>query len=1170
MKTLVSAGVDVEVIDESFYASSGQGTIPLILMATAANKPSPSGTGIAPFSAPTQAGKLYLATSQRDLIQNFGNPTFYQVQGTPVHGDELNEYGLWAAYSYLGISNQCYVLRADLDLAQLLPSVSAPTGPPVAGTYWFDLADTRWGVFRANGSTSPGAAWTAITLDIALAGSVTGGNVPLASYGNDNDIAVVPLTASNFMYEKIPTVVTGSISSTTLTVTAIQSGKLVVGQTIAGSGVTSATTITALGTGTGNLGTYTVSASQTVSSTTITATSEWFQIGSTAWSAAHPTVLVGTATSGTLVQNNTIVINGITVTISQSSPTFANAVTDINNAAITNVVAWLATSGAVTIANVAGGPITLSNGTGTPLTTLGLPVNQYTAAISGTTLTVSAVASGTLQVGQVLTGSGIVAGTKIVSFISGTGGIGTYNVNASQTVVSETILSSSAQGVSVIRNANATYPDGSVAGSIWVKGNPANSGALWIVKWYNATIGQWIILTAPFYQFNASLSDGTATTFTGSISGATLTVSAVATGSLAVGQLISGSGVTVGTTITAFGTGTGGTGTYSVSISQTASSQTISSGKDAVAVAAMPNPAAGNVYVGFDVTTGDQQIRRWSGSQWQSLTYEADLDAPSTTPAAGTYWYNPNLAVDIMYGNGQNWLGYCHQFPSTDPNGPQIAGSAPLTQSDGVTNLAEGDLWIDSSNLEDYPLISRWDITDQQWLLIDNTDNTTPFGIIFADARSNSGPTFTGIANGGSYVFNSTANADMALSDFVEPDAPNPEFYPAGMLLFNTRFSTYNVKAWNPTYFQAGGFDPNTDFTTTTYSIGNNRYVFPALGIGNGGEWVTASGNQYNGPPNMGRKAQRVLVVEALTAMVNANQDIRSEIVFFNLMSAPGYIELIPSFVTLNTDMSETAFCVADTPIRLTPDGTSIQNFANNVADVPADDEDGLVTADAYTGIYYPWGLSTDLSGNEIMIPPSAIALVTIAYNDQVAYPWYAPAGFNRGLVTNATSVGYLSSAGEYVPTILNNGQRDVLYTNRINPIAYIPNRGLVVFGQITLNPSTTALDRINVARLINYIAYHLENLLKPFLFEQNVATTRATVAATVSLFFNRLVGLNGLYDFAVVCDLSNNTPDRIDANELWVDCAIQPVKAIEFIYVPVRILATQAIIGTQTPVTSS
>ena len=1161
--TLVSPGVLVTITDESFYNTAGQGTVPLILIATASNKTSPTaGAGIAPQTVPAQAGKLYVATSQRDLIQSFGNPIFYANQGTPLHGYELNEYGLWTAYSYLGIANQAYILRADLDLSQLAPAVTPPTGPPVGGTYWLNLSTTKWGVFRANGSTSPGAAWVPVTVDvIAAVGDVTEEDVPLASFGSDNDIAVVALTASNYFYEKIPTVFVGSISTTTLTVTSFTSGTIAVGQTISGTGVTAATTITGLGTGSGGVGTYTVSASQTVTSTTITATSEWYKIGSSAWAAAHPTQITGTATSATLVNGNTIVINGTTVTLSQSPPHIADVVTDINGASITNIVAWQASSGALVITNTAGGFITLSNGIGTPLTTLGLIPNVVTGSVSGTTLTVTAVGTGAIAVGQLLTGAGIPSSTTVVGFgtgigaagtytisaaattgavvtgsistttltvsavtsgvlgagqiISGsgvtanttilgqlsgsTGGIGTYTVSISQTASSttitasatETIVASTAQGVSVVRNNGPTYPSGSVANSLWVKGNPSNNGALWSVEFYNSTTASWTILTAPFYPFLSGDSDG-------------------------------------------------------------------NPAKDAAAISAMPNPAAGNVYVGFDVTTGDQQIRRWSGTRWTIVTYEAEFNpGPTTSPATGTFWYDTNLQVDIMYGNGENWLGYAHQFPSTDPNGPQIAGSAPLTQSDGMTALAEGDLWIDSSNLEDYPLISRWDITDQQWLLIDNTDNTTPFGIVFADARTNSGPTFTGIVNGGDYTYSSTAGADMALSDFLDPDAPDPRFYPAGILLFNTRFSNYNIKKYEATWFNAGGFDPNTDFTTTTYSVGDNRYVFPTLS--SPATWVTASGNQTTGAPYMGRKAQRVMIVEALAAVVNSNQDIRSEVVFFNLMSAPGYVELLPEFVTLNTDMKEVAFCVGDTPIRLASDATSIQNWATNNADVAATGEDGLTTGNAYTGIYYPWGLSTNLDGTEIMIPPSAIGLVTIAYNDQIAYPWYAPAGFNRGLVTNATSVGYLSSESEYVPTILNQGQRDVLYTNNINPIAYIPNRGLVVFGQKTLSPVTSALDRVNVARLINYIAYNLDLIMKPFLFEPNVTATRATVAATATRFFNSLVLRNGLYDFAVVCDTTNNTPDRIDQNELWVDCAIQPVKAIEFIYVPVRILTTGA-----------
>ena len=100
------------------------------------------------------------------------------------------------------------------------------------------------------------------------------------------------------------------------------------------------------------------------------------------------------------------------------------------------------------------------------------------------------------------------------------------------------------------------------------------------------------------------------------------------------------------------------------------------------------------------------------------------------------------------------------------------------------------------------------------------------------------------------------------------------------------------------------------------------------------------------------------------------------------------------------------------------------------------------------------------------VVPSTHVALRTLAFNDQVAFPWFAPAGFQRGLVQNATSVGYVDAQGEYVSVTLNEGQRDTLYSNKINPIASFPGRGLAVFGQKTLNPTASALDRINVARL--------------------------------------------------------------------------------------------------------
>jgi hypothetical protein len=201
--------------------------------------------------------------------------------------------------------------------------------------------------------------------------------------------------------------------------------------------------------------------------------------------------------------------------------------------------------------------------------------------------------------------------------------------------------------------------------------------------------------------------------------------------------------------------------------------------------------------------------------------------------------------------------------------------------------------------------------------------------------------------------------------------------------------------------------------------------------------------------------------------------------------------------------------------------------------------------------------LGTNIDGSEIAIPPSTIALRTIVRNDIVSYPWFAPAGFERGLVTNATTVGYLTSEGEFRPTVLSNGLRDVLYENKINPIAYIPNRGLVIYGQKTLSPVSSALDRINVARLINYIRYKLDNLSKPFLFEQNDQQTRDAVKNAFERFLGDILALRGLYDFIVICDETNNTPARIDRNELWIDVAIAPSKTLEFLFVPIRIVNT-------------
>ena len=131
---LVSPGVQVNVIDESFYTPAAPGTVPMIFVASAENKLNAGGTGVAEGTTKANAGRPFLLTSQKDLGDLFGDPTFYSdSNGNMIHGGELNEYGLQAAYSLLGVTNQVFVVRADIDLGKLQPSANAPGGEPADG-----------------------------------------------------------------------------------------------------------------------------------------------------------------------------------------------------------------------------------------------------------------------------------------------------------------------------------------------------------------------------------------------------------------------------------------------------------------------------------------------------------------------------------------------------------------------------------------------------------------------------------------------------------------------------------------------------------------------------------------------------------------------------------------------------------------------------------------------------------------------------------------------------------------------------------------------------------------------------------------------------------------------------------------------------------------------------
>jgi len=195
----------------------------------------------------------------------------------------------------------------------------------------------------------------------------------------------------------------------------------------------------------------------------------------------------------------------------------------------------------------------------------------------------------------------------------------------------------------------------------------------------------------------------------------------------------------------------------------------------------------------------------------------------------------------------------------------------------------------------------------------------------------------------------------------------------------------------------------------------------------------------------------------------------------------------------------------------------------------------------SYATVYGNWALVYDsYSGRQVYVPFSGFAGATMARTDAATFPWFAPAGFTRGLVTFANDIAVNP----------NQKQRDELYKANINPVAQFPSQGLVIFGQKTLSKKSSAFDRINVRRLFLSLERPTKKVSRFFVFEQNTEFTRTRIVNTLTPIFERAKNNEGLFDYLIVCDERNNTPQVIDANELVVDIYIKPTRTAEFILV--------------------
>jgi hypothetical protein len=277
-----------------------------------------------------------------------------------------------------------------------------------------------------------------------------------------------------------------------------------------------------------------------------------------------------------------------------------------------------------------------------------------------------------------------------------------------------------------------------------------------------------------------------------------------------------------------------------------------------------------------------------------------------------------------------------------------------------------------------------------------------------------------------------------------------------------------------------------------------------------------------------------IAYVKAINAVSNGDEwDI-------NMLVTPGVIRRLHSYVTTKAidmvEAREDAFYIAD-----------FAGINDTITDVTV--EANAVDSN-YAGTYYPWVKTIDTNTNKLMsVPPSVLLPAVYAANDRVAAEWFAPAGLNRGGIIGAVSV----------LNRLTHSERDTLYENKVNPIASFPGQGIVAFGQKTLQDKASALDRINVRRLLITVKKFIASTSRFLVFEQNTSTTRARFLNTVNPYLEAIQQRQGLYAFRVVMDETNNTPDVIDRNILAGQIFLQPAKTAEFIVIDFNILPTGA-----------
>jgi len=512
-----------------------------------------------------------------------------------------------------------------------------------------------------------------------------------------------------------------------------------------------------------------------------------------------------------------------------------------------------------------------------------------------------------------------------------------------------------------------------------------------------------------------------------------------------------------------------------------------------------------------------------------------------TSIAANQYFQNGGeslLVTRVVPGGGDLFSPATSSYINTSSATPgPIAATSPFI----LETISEGEIMNNASTSVGGGALTNGTSDNVRWEIASVNSASGVFSLLIRRGNDNQAnkvvlESYNNISLdpfASNYI--SKAIGDMSSTVIVAADGSGTFLQESGS---NPNISAYvRVKAVNfktPNYFNNDG-TPKNEFTSSLPGVGSGS-EFGSFGAAAGSNFKSGEANNYYQDIN-GDNSQGVTGSDYTNAIaLLANQDEYQ----YNVISAPGIY--YKDYGTQCTSLLNNTIARGDSifVMDLVPYNTAIGVVTTQAASIDS----------SYGATYWPWLQTIDPNSGELVyIPASTFIPGVYAFTDASSDPWFAPAGITRG------GMGQVVRAERK----LTSANRDTLYEANINPIATFPQQGVVVFGQKTLQKAASALDRVNVRRLLIVLKDYISQIADNLVFEQNTIATRQNFLTQVNPYLESVQQRQGLYAFKVVMDESNNTPDVIDRNELIGQIFLQPTKTAEFIILDFNVLPTGA-----------